>query len=135
MNELVEQLPGFVRNNGFAQIATGSGDPNDSEYETPHMFVDNIAEADVINSQEKDTEIHRPVIDIDLPMAIIPSTTPGHGHLYIDKPMSWYKYERLLYALESAGIIEEGYLGASLARGYTSVRLPWVKKQAKEEEE
>jgi len=74
-------------------------------------------------------QLHRPIVDLDLPAALVPSSTPGHFHLYIDKPMSWAKYAALLEAFEAAGLIETGYLFASLERGHTAVRLPWIKKE------
>ena len=72
--------------------------------------------------------MHKPVLDIDMPVKVLPSTTKGHFHLYIDKVMTWGQYKKLLKALAKAGIIETGYVGASEARGFTAVRLPWVKK-------
>ena len=74
--------------------------------------------------------MHRPVLDIDFPAALVPSTTPGHFHLYLDRLMSWRMYEQLLEALADAGIIERGYATASTERGYSSVRLPWVSKES-----
>ena len=71
---------------------------------------------------------HRPVLDIDLPARLIPSTTPGHFHLYLDIEIPHEKYMRLLDALGEAGILEPGYVLASKARGYTAARLPWIKK-------
>lgn len=65
---------------------------------------------------------HAPVIDVDIPIHVVPSSQLGHYHLYIDKEISWSNYVRILKALESAGIIESGYLKASLERGYTAVR-------------
>jgi len=47
--------------------------------------------------------------------------------------MSWRKLGALLVALAEAGVIEEGYLKASLERGHTALRLPWVKKNITEE--
>jgi hypothetical protein len=92
---------------------------------------DDIYTANVVTSAVKGVFLpnHRPVLDIDVPAYLVPSTTPGHSHLYIDKEMSWSQYARLLNVLVDAGIIEEGYLGASLARGDTTVRLPWIKKE------
>lgn len=75
---------------------------------------------------------HRPVIDLDLPAQLIPSTTPGHFHLLIDKPLQWEDYLRLLQVMADIGLIERGYLFASEQRGYTAVRLPWVRKPATE---
>lgn len=74
-------------------------------------------------------EVHKPVIDIDIPVRLIPSTTPGHSHLYIDHPISWDIYENLLIALTQAGVVEEGYLRAAMQRGETFVRLPWIRKK------
>lgn len=68
--------------------------------------------------------LHRPVLDLDLNAALIPSATPGHFHLYIDKLIPWEDYSNLLIALEKCGIIEAGYMQASLDRGYSSARLP-----------
>ena len=73
--------------------------------------------------------LHRPVLDIDIPARLIPSSTPGHHHLYLDVDMPWDKYEALLKALADAGVIEQGYLLAALDRGATFVRLPWVGKK------
>lgn len=84
---------------------------------------DDIARANLISSQLPDGR-HAPVFDVDLPCAAIRSTTPGHYHLYIEKPMSWRKYKRLLRALYKAGVIERGYYTASVARRASYVRKP-----------
>ena len=68
--------------------------------------------------------LHRPVLDLDMNAALIPSATPGHFHLYIDKLIPWRKYEQLLIALSDCGILEQGYVDASIDRGYSSARLP-----------
>ena len=101
----------------------------DGDYDTSHELPKTADEAEVVSSLDLDTYMHRPVLDIDIPAALIPSSTPGHHHLYLDKPMTLLQYENLIHALAAAGIIEEGYAYASLARGYTSARLPWVKKE------
>lgn len=75
-----------------------------------------------------DGALHRPVVDVDLPVKVLPSTTPGHGHLYIDKPMTWSTYLRLLDALVEAELVEPGYVAAARQRGHTAVRVPWVHK-------
>lgn len=73
-------------------------------------------------------ELHRPVLDIDLPAVLIPSSTEGHFHLVIDKLIPWDSYLELLNVLADVGIIESGYVEACEDQGYSSVRLPWVKK-------
>lgn len=72
--------------------------------------------------------IHYPVIDVDLPCLFVPSTTPGHGHLYIDHPLRWVDFVRLLELLAELGIVEQGYVEACKREGFASVRLPWIKK-------
>lgn len=76
---------------------------------------------------------HYPVLDLDLPVYVVPSSTPGHSHLYIDHLMTWEKYVALLRALADAGLVEEGYVKASIARGHTALRLPWVRKWTNDE--
>jgi hypothetical protein len=76
-----------------------------------------------------DLELHAPVLDIDFGAQLIPSSTPGHFHLYFEKAMTWDNYCGLLKALGDVGILEAGYVKASLRRGYSSVRKPGVYKQ------
>lgn len=84
-------------------------------------------EANVITSMLPDGR-HAPVIDLDVPVTLLPSTTPGHSHLYIDVPMEWRQYLDILIALEAAKVVEEGYLNASATREFGTLRLPWVQK-------
>ena len=76
---------------------------------------------------------HKLLLDIDMPAKLLPSSTPGHHHLYIDHEIEQGAYFRLLDALVEVGLIQPGYAAASKARGYTALRLPWVKKDKKEE--
>lgn len=90
---------------------------------------EDLKRADLVASRmEGFPNVHKPVLDLDMPVKVIPSSTPGHNHLYIDKEMLWDDYELLLRAMAAVGLIEPGYLKASLERKHTSVRLPWVKK-------
>jgi hypothetical protein len=74
------------------------------------------------------TAIHKPVLDIDFPATLVESSTPGHHHLYIDKELTWEQYTKLLEVMVEVGLLQRGYVDAAIARGYTTVRLPWVKK-------
>jgi hypothetical protein len=76
--------------------------------------------------------VHAPVLDIDFRCRLFPSSTDGCFHLYIDKPMAWDTYEKLLLAMQEAGILQPGFVKNSIARKATFVRPPWVKKPAKE---
>ncbi|MFE5288116.1 hypothetical protein ACFRAQ_24375 [Nocardia sp. NPDC056611] len=64
--------------------------------------------------------------------ALVPSSTEGHYHLYIDHPMTWDAYRHLLEALVVVGIVQPGYLHASESRGYAALRVPWLHKESKE---
>lgn len=70
--------------------------------------------------------VHMPALDIDHVCHLKESETPGHFHLLIDVPMSWTQYAKLLNVLVEVGILEEGYVNASFARGQTFLaRKPW----------
>lgn len=59
---------------------------------------------------------------------IVRETSPGKHHLYVDAVIPWSAYAVLLQMLGAVGVLEKGYVSASLARGYTALRLPWVSK-------
>lgn len=75
--------------------------------------------------------MHAPVIDLDYEAHLIPSGTPGHYHLYLDKEIPWAKYVTVLNAMADAGLIESGYYDSSRAHGASFVRLPHVLKKLK----
>lgn len=89
-----------------------------------------ISESDVVSSRRNSDGKHVVVLDIDHPTWLVESTTPGHFHLYINVPdgIKWPAYKNLIHALADAGVIDRGYMQASLQRGATMVPLPWVKK-------
>lgn len=74
-------------------------------------------------------QTHKPVLDIDMPVKIFESTTPGHFHLFIDKELDWDSYCKLMDVMAEVGILEQGYVNASKQRKYSAIRLPWVKKE------
>jgi len=89
---------------------------------------EHLDEAEVVSSELKGSKMHAPVLDLDIPHTLVPSTTEGHSHLYLDVPMPWWKYRLLLHVLAWTGVVQKGYVGASVRRGHTDVRLPWIKK-------
>jgi hypothetical protein len=64
----------------------------------------------VASTIEGSDSLHTIMLDLDVPATLVPSSTPGHSHLYIDVPL------------------EDGYVSASIERGHTALRLPGVKK-------
>jgi len=98
---------------------------NTNRYETSDLAAATVITSMMVEPRGR----HKVVLDIDLPAKLVPSTTPGHFHLYIDQEVDWPTYSKLLSALAEAGIVEKPYASVSQARGYTAARLPWVKKQ------
>lgn len=75
------------------------------------------------------TRQHALLIDLDVPAYLVPSSTPGHSHLYVDVAIPEGQYLALLKALADCGVIEAGYYAASRERKATFLRLPWVHKE------
>lgn len=84
-------------------------------------------EANLIGSLCDDGK-HMPVLDFDLPARLVPSSTEGHFHLYIDVPMEWEVYRKLIEAMRDAGLLQPGFANASIAREATMCRPEWIKK-------
>lgn len=71
---------------------------------------------------------HGLLIDLDVPAWLVPSSTQGHGHLYVDLHLNEDKLWPFLEAAAEIGLVEEGYVRACKSRGMTSLRAPWVRK-------
>jgi hypothetical protein len=73
---------------------------------------------------------HQIVVDIDHPVHVVESSTPGHYHLYVELPggIPQGLYFEWLQACAKIGLVEPGYVAASVNRGHTDLRLPWVSK-------
>jgi hypothetical protein len=76
---------------------------------------------------------HLPIIDLDFDHAYVKSTTGDHGHLFLNTPISTFRWVVLMLALRLAGVIEQGYFLWSLRRGHNQVRLPGIEKTEEEE--
>lgn len=104
-------------------------------YGNPLTFDAELGDANVITSLVKGDNgksgmirKHKVLLDLDVPAYLLPSSTEGNSHLYIDVECSQHDYFDLLDALARCGVIEDGYCRASGERGATALRLPWVKK-------
>ena len=82
------------------------------------------ATAQYVSSRLRDSDLHLPALDIDTAALLVPSKTPGHHHLLIDKPMPWRTYKRLLRALAAAGVIEKSWARAAIASRQSLLALP-----------
>jgi hypothetical protein len=93
-----------------------------------------VMDANISTSiREDDAERHALLLDLDVPAWLIPSSTEGHSHLYVDVSIREDAYFQLLDALANAGVIQRGYADASKRRGGTALRLPWIKKETTKE--
>ena len=114
-----------------ANLATTDYDPSGRD----RPAIDDPSEANVISSIRRgggNPTTHYPVLDLDIPAYLVPSSTPGHSHLYLDVELLDADYWALCDVLATYGILEPGYVSACKERGYTSVRLPWVRKEEAE---
>lgn len=91
----------------------------------------NLIVSDTGIDDSRGRRLHVPMFDIDLPMRVVPSTNPGKGHLYINKPMPWDRLMKLLDAFVEAGIVHKNYREHSAERGSTTLRPAFVRKPDK----
>lgn len=89
-------------------------------------------DANVVSSNLPDGK-HAPIIDLDFPHTYVPSTSDGHAHLYLDVPVSRWRFWALNLGLYLGGVIEKGYFVWSIRRGGNFVRRPGVHKTTAEE--
>ena len=87
------------------------------------------AMANVVSS-ETEQGTHLPILDLDFPAVLLPSSTEGHFHLYLQREVEWSKYEKVLDDMKDAGLLQKGYVEHSKSRKGTFLRLPWVKKRS-----
>lgn len=78
--------------------------------------------ANLISSMTKDGSGHKPVLDIDMEARLVPSSTKGHYHLFIDKKLSAKDYRMVLAVLVKVGIVQQGFLDGFDKRKATYVR-------------
>jgi len=69
------------------------------------------------------------LLDIDFPVQVIPSSSPGKNHLYIDKVLSDEDMDKLLKVLVEVGLVNEGIYDLQWRpSNELTLRLPWVRK-------
>lgn len=108
-----------------------SGDPDQpASHQVAELADAHTWSSELVDAEGNRTGYHTVMLDIDFPVRVLPSSTKGHYHLYIDRVVEEEKYFALLESLADAGILEGGYVEASRARAATHLRLPWVKKDS-----
>lgn len=61
-------------------------------------------DANVVSSHW-DEDKHLPILDLDFDHLYVPSTTPGHAHLYLNVPIRRWRLFVLLWGLYVGGVI------------------------------
>ena len=133
-------------------IPTGA-DKNDNWAKLPHFMRTNEAAykdlskegatylvspeyANLVTSKSYMTggvQYHTPILDLDMDAALVPSTTVGHYHLYIDKVMPEEDYRKLIDVLVEVGILQSGIKEHQMdGEGFTAARLPGISKKPEE---
>lgn len=104
---------------------------NDSSDEPQPVARDRagLGEGNLVSSLTEDGT-HRPALDLDIPARLVPSTTEGHSHLYLDVNLSQEEYQKLLDVMWEVGILQRGFVSQLERLGATFLRPPWVKKEA-----
>jgi hypothetical protein len=93
-----------------------------------HIPVERMKDANALSSKTKSGH-HKVLLDLDVEHYYVPSSTEGHGHLYINVDLSTAQYNVLLFTLQHLGIIQKGFAFLSIKRGFAALRFPWVKKE------
>jgi hypothetical protein len=87
-------------------------------------------EAQLVSSLREDGS-HALLLDLDMPAYLIPSSTPGKSHLYVDVRMTREQMMGVMLALENAGVIQSAWVHLTDERGQASLRTPWTRKTKK----
>lgn len=100
-----------------------------------HIYLDDTQEHGSVLSltDAPGAETHLPLLDDDNGyFRVIPSSTPGHQHVYIDKPITWDQWKRLLVILAELELVDPKWAEASIAQGTATLRLPGHFKSSEE---
>lgn len=126
----ITDLPKWVRDNQAYRINLDHVDDSAKGVQkTPPVFANVGGSANVLSSHNAhNVELHTPMLDLDIEHVFLPSSTPGHSHLYINTQLTAKKYRALLAALAEAGIVQQGILDQFDQHRATFLRLPDVKK-------
>lgn len=92
--------------------------------------VENLEDANLIDSRIPGKPgFHLPIFDFDgMDCTLVPSSTPGNAHLYINKEVEFEKFLKVLEAMAEAGLIQWGFYRLTKLRGAAYARKPGVKK-------
>lgn len=117
----------YYEDKGLKKVGVANLDPGQNYINVDINPAGHNTKANLLTSLVKSPHgdnFHAPVLDIDIPCALIPSAQPGHSHLLIDKLLTWDQYKNLMMVLAECGIIEQGYYAAACTNGMSGIRVP-----------
>jgi hypothetical protein len=100
---------------------------NETDYEVKPDEAD-INNGNLIGSATQQGT-HAPVFDLDFPAYLLPSSSPGKFHLYLEKEISWESYLDILESMVNAGLLEPGWVDSGITNGAMLLRPPGVFKE------
>lgn len=68
-------------------------------------------------------------IELGVPAYLLPSSTAGHHHAYIDVEMKWRPYRALCKAMASVGLLEEAFVDLTISHGMSMLIRPGLTKR------
>ena len=125
---MIVELPGAIRL--LAHFAQGEElakfSDQDRHYGAHIMKIDAEHPANCVTSGPMDGEsFHMPILDDDQGLfRVVPSRTPGHNHVYIDKAIRWRDFVRLLELLAELEIVDPKWARLSIDQLTATLRLP-----------
>jgi hypothetical protein len=133
----LQDVPKWARDNELLYVYWGTG-PYEGEQRFTKVKHEYPQDANCISSVAgyRDDSLffdgedmwHTPIIDLDMDATLVPSSTPGHHHLYIDKKLTYEQYRRLIEVMYEVALVEYGILCQIQSDKRTIARLPGVKK-------
>lgn len=72
--------------------------------------------------------LHYPMLDLDFPVHLFPSSQEGHYHSIMEKPLSYDQYDKLIKVMTEVGLLNPCTYDRFKQRNQTRLRAPWVLK-------
>ena len=129
----LDALPAFVHGNELYSLPNIDDFNESSSAVGVHIKVDDATKANLVSSKIGGKRKHKVILDLDYEASLIPSSTEGHFHLYLDKELNEEQMEKLVDVLEEVGIIATGNANQWRRSRAMFLRLPWIKKKVKED--
>lgn len=89
-----------------------------------HIHLDQEPKNCVVSLTSLTEDVHLPMLDDDAGIfRVVPSRTPGHQHVYIDRPLTWTQCVRLLQVLCELDLVDVAWGEKCLDQGVMTLRL------------